>query len=87
MAECENHVYHSDQSISGEMLVDRLESSLTTVEEGMQYLYHTSQNHPLLHKCNYNSLTQYLHLLMYGANDCIIPPIATRPYILSIPLL
>ena len=38
VAECENHIYRSDQSISGEMLVNRLESSLGTLEEGMQLL-------------------------------------------------
>ena len=84
MAECENHIYCSDQSISGEMLVNRLESSLGTLEEGMQLLISSSyiSEHSLLTRMH-NSVTQYLRLLMYGDNDCTIPPVAIETYILQ----
>ena len=83
MAECENHIYHNDQSCSGEILVNLLETALSTlVEEGIQLLVSSSyvSEHSLLSRIH-SSLTQYLHLLVYGVNDCTIPPIAIKSYV------
>ena len=84
MAECESHIYQSNQSCSGEILVDRLESVLGTLEEGIHLLVSSSHvsEHSLLSRMH-NSLTQYLRLLIYGVNDCTIPPIAIGSYVLQ----
>ena len=84
MAECESHIYQSNQSCSGEILVDRLESVLGTLEEGIHLLVSSSyvSEHSLLSRMH-NSLTQYLRLLIYGVNDCTIPPIAIGSYVLQ----
>ena len=76
--DCERHLFdRTDSSV----LIDRVDTMLSVVEEGIQLLstsvYVTE--HSLLLGMRTN-LSRHLRLLLYGFNDCTVPPIAISSY-------
>ena len=63
-------------------MTERLENMLIIIEEGMQLLSESAYvtEYSLLCRMR-RDLTQHLRLLLYGVNDCTVPPVALHPYI------
>ena len=73
---CERYLFHGISSRS-ETLISQLEATLLILEEGIQLLS-TSEyvsEHSLLLGMRAD-LSKYLRLMLYGFNDCTVPPVA-----------
>ena len=77
VSECGNY-----QSVAEAAPVQLTENMLIIIEEGMQLFSESAYvtEYSLL-CCMRRDLTQHLRLLLYGVNDCTIPPVALHPYI------
>ena len=73
----EFHRHENGQSgISANVLVQHLDFALTVVEEGIHLLSTSVYNSELAVLFQLRSeLSQYLRLLLYGRNDCTVPPV------------
>ena len=69
------------QHTSCDLLVGRLESQLAIVEEGINLLAQSSytQEHSTLVRLH-STLSRCLRLLLYGFNDCTVPPVGISSY-------
>ena len=72
--------YQSIEALAPIELSHRVETMLVIVEEGMQVLSGSSfiTEYTLLHRMR-RDLSQHLRLLLYGVNDCTVPPVALYP--------
>lgn len=80
-SDCEGHQFdHTEPS----GLTDRLDTMLSSVEEGIQLLSTSVYvaEYSLLQGIRTN-LSRHLRLLLYGFNDCTVPPIAITSYSLQ----
>jgi len=81
ISDCERHQFdHTEPS----GLIDRLDTMLSLVEEGIQLLSTSVYvaEYSLLLGIRTN-LSRHLRLLLYGFNDCTVPPIAITSYSLQ----
>ena len=78
--QCEGYLF-CNLHCSCELLIGLLESRLTIVEEGIQLLSMSAykREHALLLRIQL-SLSKYLHLLLYGFDDCTVPPVGISVY-------
>jgi hypothetical protein len=84
MDECERYIFNrtAAASISRDTLVLRLESMLHIIEEGLHYL--TSVTF-FPEECSqlsgmHQNVSRHLRLVMYGFNDCTVPPVSIVDY-------
>ena len=80
--ECSTYQSVEADHLANTELSYRVETMLAIVEEGMQLLSESSfiTEYSLLHRMR-RDLSQHLRLLLYGVNDCTIPPVALYPCI------
>ena len=76
--ECSN--YQSVEPLAHIELSHRVETVLAIVEEGMRLLSGSSfvTEYSLLYQMR-GDLSQHLRLLLYGVNDCTVPPVSLYP--------
>ena len=75
MTECGRHTLNDGHS---PCLISRLEATISTVEEGIQLLSSSAVHeteHSVLSGMR-TDLARHLRLLLYGFNDCTVPPVA-----------
>ena len=75
MTECGRHTLNDRHS---PCLISRLEATISTVEEGIQLLSSSAVHeteHSVLSGMR-TDLSRHLRLLLYGFNDCTVPPVA-----------
>ena len=83
--DCQRHLTQGALSPTSESLADslvcRLEATLSTIEEGIQLLSTTNyESECSLLLGMHSDLYSYLRILMYGFNDCTVPPVAISSY-------
>ena len=82
--DCERHQLNNAGASDSSGLITRVDTMLSVVEEGIQLLcmsVHETE-HSLLLGIR-RDLSRHLRLLLYGFNDCTVPPIAISTYSLQ----